>query len=405
LAAIDKSTAKCYTCGRIRHFASDHGKQVNREKEEKEKQDNDRKEKKNKEEKGRNRWKKEKGKNSQANVAQNDLDVSDDKDFMFLAQDLPLAQSLQPDDWILDSGCSRLIVCNKNNFSLYVLTPPHKISGIGDTFSSGHGNVPLSFALGSSIRACVLCDILHCPLAPFNLISISRLIDARYVAIFKGDKVELRSQKGTLLAIGDKISRLYRLCLAGPTDHVLVARTWDKWHCAFGHLNMKSLCHLKTHNMVNGLEVCNEKADLHQCKACLAGKSHIQPFPHKSQRKYTEIGEMTYTDLFGKVDQKDPHGEHYFISFTNAAKAHSCVNFLKTKEANVVLNAIKKYFAFIFTQTGKKVKCFYFDGGKEYINQEVLDWLELQGINYKITSPKSSAQNGIAERLNRTVME
>ena len=85
LAAIDKSTAKCYTCGRIGHFASDHGKQVNREKEEKEKQDNDRKEKKKKKEKGRNRWKKEKGKNSQANVAQNDLDVSDDEDFMFLA--------------------------------------------------------------------------------------------------------------------------------------------------------------------------------------------------------------------------------------------------------------------------------------------------------------------------------
>jgi len=56
LAAIDKSTAKCYTCGRIGHFASDHGKQVNREKE--------KKEKKKKKEKGRNRWKKEKEKNS-----------------------------------------------------------------------------------------------------------------------------------------------------------------------------------------------------------------------------------------------------------------------------------------------------------------------------------------------------
>ena len=64
LAAIDKSTAKCYTCGRIGHFASNHGKQVNREKEEKEKQNNNKKKKKKKEEKGRNRWKKEKGRNS-----------------------------------------------------------------------------------------------------------------------------------------------------------------------------------------------------------------------------------------------------------------------------------------------------------------------------------------------------
>jgi len=157
--------------------------------------------------------------------------------------------------------------------------------------------------------------------------------------------------------------------------------------------------------MVNGLEVHNKNADLHQCKAYLAGKSHVQSFSHESQRKYTEIGKMTYTDLFGKVDQKGPHGKYYFISFTNAAKAHSRINFLKTKEANVVLNAIKKYVAFIFTQTRKKVKYFCFDSGKKYINQEVLDWLELQGINYEITAPKSSAQNGVAEHLNCTVME
>jgi len=56
LAVIDKSTAKCYTCGCIGHFASDHRKQVNREKEEKEKQNDDKKEKKKKEKKGRNRW-------------------------------------------------------------------------------------------------------------------------------------------------------------------------------------------------------------------------------------------------------------------------------------------------------------------------------------------------------------
>ena len=170
---ICDTTAKCYTCGHIRHFASDHGKQVNREKEKKEKQNNDKKEKKKKEEKDRNRWKKEKGKNSQENLAQNNLDVSDDKDFMFLAWNPTLMQSLQPDDWILDSGCSCSIVCNKNNFSLYILTPPHKISGISDTSSSGCDNVPLSFALGSSMYACVLHDILHCPSAPFNLISVS----------------------------------------------------------------------------------------------------------------------------------------------------------------------------------------------------------------------------------------
>ena len=31
--------------------------------------------------------------------------------------------------------------------------------------------------------------------------------------------------------------------------------------------------------------------------------------------------------------------------------------------------------------------------------------MELQGINYKITAPKSSAQNSVAEHLNHTIME
>ncbi|KAJ7210805.1 hypothetical protein GGX14DRAFT_394430 [Mycena pura] len=98
LLTVDKSTAKWYTCGRIGHFASDHGRQV-----QKGKQEDDRKEKK-----GGNEWK---------------------------GGRLP--------------GKLR----NKENFYSYTATPPHKISGISDTSSSGRGTVPLSFALGSSTHA------------------------------------------------------------------------------------------------------------------------------------------------------------------------------------------------------------------------------------------------------------
>jgi len=55
LAVIDKSTTKCYICGCIGHFASNYGKQVNREKKKKKKQNNNKKKKKKQKEKGRNR--------------------------------------------------------------------------------------------------------------------------------------------------------------------------------------------------------------------------------------------------------------------------------------------------------------------------------------------------------------
>ncbi|KAJ7070298.1 hypothetical protein B0H15DRAFT_735277, partial [Mycena belliarum] len=77
LPAVDKSTAKCYTCGRVGHFASDHGKQNEHSKEEKGKRESDGKDRRGK----GNQWKKGRGKGYRANVAQ-DSD-SDDEDFMF----------------------------------------------------------------------------------------------------------------------------------------------------------------------------------------------------------------------------------------------------------------------------------------------------------------------------------
>ncbi|KAL1741549.1 hypothetical protein HDZ31DRAFT_12685, partial [Schizophyllum fasciatum] len=77
-------------------------------------------------------------------------------------------------------------------------------------------------------------DVIHCPTAPCNLISVSRLTDAGYRALFKGDTVEIRSPNGTLMAIGDKAANLFKLRVArrdsSPATHAFPARSWDDWH-------------------------------------------------------------------------------------------------------------------------------------------------------------------------------
>ncbi|KAL1674115.1 hypothetical protein EV122DRAFT_221278, partial [Schizophyllum commune] len=75
-------------------------------------------------------------------------------------------------------------------------------------------------------------DAIHCPSAPFNLVSVSRITDAGYRVIFRGNTVEIRSPRGALLAVGDKISHLYRLRIADskPRTYALAARSWDDWH-------------------------------------------------------------------------------------------------------------------------------------------------------------------------------
>src|SRR6185369_17901509 len=64
-----------------------------------------------------------------------------------------------------------------------------------------------------------------------------------------------------------------------------------------------------------------------------------------------------------------------------------------------------KFCALVRTQTGREIKAMRFNGGKEYINQKVKDFLAKNGTQIEITAPYSSPQNGVAECLNRTLIE
>lgn len=45
------------------------------------------------------------------------------------------------------------------------------------------------------------------------------------------------------------------------------------------------------------------------------------------------------------------------------------------------------------------------DNGGEYVSKEFEEYLKSRGINHELTVPYSPAQNGVAERMNRTLME
>ncbi len=55
-----------------------------------------------------------------------------------------------------------------------------------------------------------------------------------------------------------------------------------------------------------------------------------------------------------------------------------------------------------FGVTLKAVRC---DNGREYLSMEFTGYLKDEGIELQTTAPRSSAQNGITEWVNRTVMD
>ena len=57
------------------------------------------------------------------------------------------------------------------------------------------------------------------------------------------------------------------------------------------------------------------------------------------------------------------------------------------------------------TETGLKVKCLRSDNGGEYINGGFSEYCAAQGIRMEKTIPGTPQQNGVAERMNRTLNE
>nr|CAN78199.1 hypothetical protein VITISV_041785 [Vitis vinifera] len=61
--------------------------------------------------------------------------------------------------------------------------------------------------------------------------------------------------------------------------------------------------------------------------------------------------------------------------------------------------------AMVETETGLKVKCLRSDNGGEYIDRRFSEYCAAQGIRMEKTIPGTPQQNGVAERMNRTLNE
>lgn len=70
-----------------------------------------------------------------------------------------------------------------------------------------------------------------------------------------------------------------------------------------------------------------------------------------------------------------------------------------------VFDRFKEFHSKVERQTGRKMKCLRTDGGMEYKLKEVQNYLKKRGIVHQTTVPYNPEQNGLAERMNRTLVE
>ena len=176
----------------------------------------------------------------------------------------------------------------------------------------------------------------------------------------------------------------------------------DIWHHRYGHLTMKNLRKLAKDDLVQGFDYSVSK-EIQFCDSCIKGKQQKNPYPNQSFSRSTEPLELVHSDVCGKLKETSLSGAEYFLTFTDDHTRYVWVYILKRKSK--VFSKFCEWKAMVEKAYGKRLKTLQMDNGGEFTSSEFEEFLSKDGVQHELTIPKCPQQNGITERLNRTLME
>ena len=110
-----------------------------------------------------------------------------------------------------------------------------------------------------------------------------------------------------------------------------------------------------------------------------------------------------HSDVCGPMPMASMGGALYFVTFIDDFSQKVWAYSLRRKDQ--VLQVFQRFVTLVETQTGKKVKCLHYDNGGEYVSKAFQDFCDAKGIKRELTAPYNPPQNGVSERMNRTIQE
>ena len=127
--------------------------------------------------------------------------------------------------------------------------------------------------------------------------------------------------------------------------------------------------------------------------------------PHKPLKeiKSTEKLQLVHSDICGPMQTKSFGGSRHFITFTDDYSR--CCKSYFLKEKSEALEKFKEFKAAVEKESGKSIKALRADRGGEYLSEEFSCYLKKHGIRAEFTAAYSPQQNGVSERMNRTLVE
>ncbi|CAA7024021.1 unnamed protein product [Microthlaspi erraticum] len=351
-----------------------------------------------------------KGKSHSQDSGESSLVRDDAKDLVgFLVNEVNMSREEgDHEEWIMDTGCTFHMTPRKDLFLEFKEVSNGKVRMANDSVSDVRGVGSVRFKNPDNTTF-VLHDVRYMPGISKNLISMGTLEGKG--CEFKGSEGILKVIKScTVIMKGTRRSSLYILQgsavesssgVPGLNAAATVSQNKDQtelWHSRMGHIGQKRFDVLAKKECFGGSKV----SDIKFCEDCVMRKTHrvsFGPAQHNTKEKLDYV----HSDLWGSPNV--PHSLskcQYFISFTDDYSRKVWVSFLRFKDE--AFRSFVEWKKMVETQSGRNIKKLRTANGLKFCKNQFNDFCKQEGMVRHKTCAYTPQQNGVAERLNRTIM-
>lgn len=300
-------------------------------------------------------------------------------------------------EWLLDSGATDHLTSDRKKLTDFENETANITCAGGESLrSKGKGNMEITWSAENGGTTMTLSDVLYVPELNGNLVSISRLGDANINVNFDKERATLINNEeviGTAKRKND-VYTMYenKMCLYTTNE-----TTSEIWHKRLGHPTPN-----ESNRLAKLYEIKSNSANDKSCETCNICNIRRKNFPKTTNSRRNSCLELIHTDVIGPINPISRGGNRYVITFTDDFSRYSEVYMIKHKS-----DALSKFIEYkrqVEKLHDKRIKALRSDNGGEYVNRNFEKYLIEEGIQRELTTPYTPQQNGVAERLNQTLL-
>lgn len=326
--------------------------------------------------------------------------------------------------WVLDTGAAEHYCCRRDWFVSFipsVSTTKVTVGGGQQLSIEGRGEVVIPTPTGKSYKW----PAAYVPTLGVNLLSIGYAGETNHRIEFYGDKgqyIKLYSKHNPneLVIQGKRASNFIyemvdKLVVTEKVASVAFGVTSNNsclelWHQRLAHLNHKAVVDLFKKGMsADATSVANDLTGVTtnlatHCEACVLGKHKRSDIPTSSVHdRATRPLYRVHVDLCGPMTPARD-GSLYLMLVVDDYTRFTWMCGLHSKDQ--AFEAFQRYVSLAEAEhPSTPVCCLRSDNGGEFLSNAFTTWLNQRGIRRELTTAHSPWQNGIVERMNRTVVE